>query len=900
MASLSDLLAKEGFKKVKFNKTVTADHDSISLPIYICHNRKSVDIPKHKNASSIVSSKGRLSRRSNEPAIDEVATKAVISILSGYAGKYIKDTTFRDLLREKCCSCLVRTSNGLSDNSVFANMELGIESIEKLIDNPGTVKELKMKSLRNSIGFLTIVASLNSKESRNGMTCGTPNSYLSACAQFYLSVVYKLEKNDRICARHVLQVFVDSPQLARLHLLPDLWEHFFLPHLLHLKIWYTKQTENLSNVYSKDQDEEMKHLSKVYEDHMNKGTIKFALYYKEWLKTGGEPPANIPSVPLPSINSESASSVRRRKSSSFNNFLHQTIFGNSVEKQPSTECDYGPMEQKELEKDVCFDDFNTNLHCNVESRLNDLPCQILQTEPHVTSSRIMTKAWLDDPLVEKTLSKPSVIEGLLEVLFASNNEEILELVISLLTEFVSRNESNGKIIINLDQQLVGFMNLMKNSSLFLKAASLLHLVKPEAKQMISAEWIPLVLRVLEFGDQTQTLFSVRCSPQVAAYYFLDQLLNGFDQDRNLENARQVISLGGLSLLLRRMANGDILEKIKAVSVIYCCVQADGRCRHNLADNMNPELILELLVYKKELDCNESALSLLFELICLHRFEQRTKLFDKLLKGWDCMNTMEIMLVSLQRATREKRPLVAATILQLDLTGDPIKSSVYREEAIDAIIEALDPQSCNEDVEEQAAKALLILGGRYAYTGTPEAEKWILKEAGYDESLEGGSHGRYYVVERSKHMNDDDEIEHWQRKAAMALWMSGSEKLIRALGKCISNGIPCLARASLVTVSWMSKFVHTVGDGDILRSIAVSSLVRKLIQSMNHDSTIEERVLASFSLLALSKSSGLLFEISNDEKNAMVVQLRNISKVTWTAKRLTSIIAESPSKRHLGL
>lgn len=227
-SSLSDLLAKEGFKK--FKTSSSSDHDSISLPIYICHNRKSVEIiPKHKNtAGSVVSSKGRLSRRSNEPAIDEVATKAVISILSGYAGKYIKDQTFRDLLREKCCSCLVRTSHdGLSDNGVFANMELGIESIEKLIDNPGTVKELKMKSLRNSIGFLTIVASLNSKESRNGTTCGIPNSYLSACAQFYLSIVYKLEKNDRICARHVLQVFVDAPHLARLHLLPDLWDHFF-------------------------------------------------------------------------------------------------------------------------------------------------------------------------------------------------------------------------------------------------------------------------------------------------------------------------------------------------------------------------------------------------------------------------------------------------------------------------------------------------------------------------------------------------------------------------------------------------------------------------------------------------------------------------------------------------
>lgn len=90
---------------------------------------------------------------------------------------------------------------------------------------------------------------------------------------------------------------------------------------------------------------------------------------------------------------------------------------------------------------------------------------------------------------------------------------------------------------------------------------------------------------------------------------------------------------------------------------------------------------------------------------------------------------------------------------------------------------------------------------------------------------------------------------------MSLWMSGGKKLIGALGESISNGIPCLARASLVTVAWISKFVHTVGDGDVLQSIEFSSLIQHLIQLLNRDYTIEERVLASFSLLSLSKSSG---------------------------------------------
>ncbi|KAK1439394.1 hypothetical protein QVD17_05212 [Tagetes erecta] len=935
MDSLSDLLANEGFirnnkpnhSKLKFNKTVTtSDHDSIALPIYICHNRKSFDLPKpNKRSSSSLASSNSKPRRSSlssrltssEPAIDEVATKAVISILSGYAGKYLKDKAFRDSLREKCCSCLVTTSN---DRRVFGNMELGIESIEKLIANPGTVKEMKIKLLTNSIGFLT---TLNSKQS-------TINSHVSACAQLYLSIVYKIEKNDRVCATHVLQVFVDSPQLARTHLLPDLWEHFFLPHLLHLKIWYNKQIESFSDGLLKDQEEQMARLSKAYEDQMDMGTVQFALYYKEWLKTGGQPPANLPSVPLPSISLSSSSSTRRRRSSSFNSFLQRAIFGNDVEKQHSMELDYGAMEQKaEQEKELCLDDYNINQQINIENRLIDLPCESFQKQNQVRNSHVITsssdltqaiftisssqslpecevairviaKAWLDDPLIEKTLSKPIVIEGMLEVLFSSDNEEILELVIALLTELVTRNESNGKIIANFDPQLDGFMNLMRNSSLFLKAASLLHLVKPKAQQMTSTEWIPLVLRVLEFGDQTQTLFSVHCSPQVAAYYFLDQLLNGSDQDR-MENGKQVISLGGLSLLLRRMTFGDIVEKFKSVSIVYWCILSDGRCRHYLADNMNPEFLLELLVHAKELDCSEITISVLFELICLHRFEQRTKLFDKLLKGWDCLNTMQILLVCLQRASREKRPLVAAIMLQLDLTGDPLKSSVYREEAIDAIMEALDCEILNEHLQEQAAKSLLTLGSRYSYTGTPEAEKWILKEAGYDESLEGGFHGRYYVTQGSKNMNkDDDEIEHWQIKAAMSLWMSGGKKLIRALGESIANGIPCLARASLVTVAWISKYVHTVGDGDVLQSIEFSSLIQHLIQLLNHDYTIEERVLASFSLLSLSKSSDFVLEISDDDKKVMMIHLRSMRKVTWTAKKLASVITGSSSRRYSDL
>lgn len=65
-------------------------------------------------------------------------------------------------------------------------------------------------------------------------------------------------------------------------------------------------------------------------------------------------------------------------------------------------------------------------------------------------------------------------------------------------------------------------------------------------------------------------------------------------------------------------------------------------------------------------------------------------------------------------------------------GDPLKCSVYREEAVEVIIEALDCEVCNEKIQEQSARALSMLGGRFSYNGEAIAEKWLLKEAGFDD------------------------------------------------------------------------------------------------------------------------------------------------------------------------
>lgn len=966
MASLNQLLAEEGFEhrsflrnraQVKPRDRLIRPEESVILPIHVCHDqkrphssKKKTDKASTRKGSSIFSSRRvssdteRLQSKSllrgEDPAIDEIAIRAVVSILSGYIGRYTKDVSFREMIREKCNSCLVGRSMG-SDDGIFGNMESGMESIEKLVEEQATRKEVKVESLKNPIQLLNIVASLNSKKSGNGSTCGVPNSHLSACAQLYLSIVYKLEKNDRTSARHLLHVFCDAPFLARTHLLPDLWEHFLLPHLLHLKVWYHEELEFLSGSQHVEMERKVKTLSKVYNDQMDMGTIQFALYYKEWLKVGAKAPS-VPAIPLPSRSSYAPSMRRSSDSynsrSSINTNLYRAVFGPTLERQ-SMDFDSrnrASMDTWSIEEEkVCIDEYKDCNYATYKKTRNPrrpssqnygiskndiwhepqksdyfrlFSCQSVLSEclvngniivrsnsirneetihlpPSDLSRAISTicssdslaeceiaihvtaKAWLDSPgsnEIEGALSKVPVIEGLLEVLFASTDDQVLELAISILAQLVTRNEANRLIVLNADPQLKIFMKLLKSSSLFLKAAVLLYLSKPKAKQMVPIEWVALVLRVLEFGGQLQTLFTVRCMPQKAAMYFLDQLLTGFDEDRNLENASQVVSLGGLSLLARTFEVGDVIERNHAATLMLCCVRANGSCRNYLADNLNKTSLLELIVLGIQKNYNGCAFNLLAELLCLSRRTRIVKFLTGLNNGWGGLNTMHIFLVYLQRSSPEERPLVAAVLLQLELLGDLSKSSLYREEAVEAITESLDCPSTK--VQEQSSKALLMLGGCFSYNGEATAEDWLLQQAGFHERLRGSF--------RQKEMFDgnlneeEDAMEDWQRKVAVVLLNSGSKSFLAALSNSIANGIPNLVQSSLFTVAWMSRILLPVTNEN-----SISKFQPQLLELPHYDKALIERVSPYFSPQHLIKSSEYLSMLSTLNKE-LIDPLRN--------------------------
>lgn len=103
-------------------------------------------------------------------------------------------------------------------------------------------------------------------------------------------------------------------------------------------------------------------------------------------------------------------------------------------------------------------------------------------------------------------------------------------------------------------------------------------------------------------------------------------------------------------------------------------------------------------------------------------------------------------------------------------------------------------------------------------------------------------------------------ETWLRNLAIVLLTSGHKRLLIALSNCIGDWIPNLARSCLVTIAWISCSISSSKGAHRLMSFACSILAPRLLESLNYDRALEERVLASLSLLHFAKQTGVFLDL----------------------------------------
>ncbi|XP_062171926.1 putative E3 ubiquitin-protein ligase LIN isoform X2 [Alnus glutinosa] len=892
------------------------------------NNRKSVKKPTTSNDTSNRGSLNSKSfednqskRRNNfaqvvyEPALDEVAVQAIVSILNGYIKSFLNDEDFRTTLRHNCFSSIdfiELEERQSAESKVMASLEQAIETVEKAAEDSSSAKDLKKALVQ-----LSAITGLYSNNLKDGFASGIPNSKLSACAHLYLSVIYKLQKKDKISAKHLLQVFCIVPFQARTILLPELWDYLFFPHLSHLKEWYNQEADSLADTPSRQR--KLKLLQEVYNDILDSGTYQFSAYYKDWLTEGVEAPS-LPSVQIPPVSVWEAQ--------------QGSSLGDSSELSNSS----GPFSSQPVVSKKLYD---AVFGCSSKSGVDEA-----EDDGETGNSNNRMRSFGGSAVVKQTLTGASeTVECTNQDTDEDSTESVLDDAFLPENEPSSTAEKEWRLYVPIKirsslEELRGSYEYFDEHSFFssipqgficpftgklfedpvtIETGQTFERVAIKAWFDQGNRKCPVTGKTLESLSVPLTNFVLKrvidnwrsghCKNLLAfasqvmensgrhglkhldetVVFILEQLLTAFNEEEKRTNARHIISLGGLHFLLQRFEVGKLEEKAHVAALLSCCIDADASCRNQIARNISKQCLLELL-QSKQVKSRTNAVLLLVELICLKRWKDVT-LFLSGLQNEGIADTMYVLLVYLHSSPKEQRPLVAVLLLHLDLLVEPQKYSIYREEAIDAITMALEDSLVDEKVREKCCRALLILGRRFSFSGKSLTESWILKQAGFKDIYEVN------LLENEDDNSladdtvwDDEEVanEEWLKNLSMALLSNGKKSFLDTVSKCLRSGNSDMVRVCLTTVAWLSCALSSQSDVEFQHS-AFSALIFGLKESLEKGEQIEYKILASMSLLYFSKISEcrvLLMAMAKE----IAAPLRSLAGVTWTAKQLYAIVS----------
>ncbi|KAK7304282.1 hypothetical protein VNO77_45150 [Canavalia gladiata] len=886
------------------------------------------------------SSRNKNSHHANQAAsslaLDEVAIQAVVSILNGYIKRFLKEEDFRSTLRHKCFSSLnfiELEEDNITETKVIRSLEQAIETIEQTAEEPISATYLKRTMMQ-----LSIITGLSLNDLKYERTCGILNFKLSACAHLYLSVVYMIQRKNKVSAKHLLQVFCDSPSQARTILLPELWEHLFSPQLSHLKAWYNKQVEVLVDAPSKTR--KLKLVQKVYNEHLDSGTHIFAVYYKDWLTEGVESPA-IPSIGIPSVSvtgSQEGSSLGHsfESANSIEPFspqpmvskkLYDSVFGSSpkpgvyqvkdvkdndnlencvkgsygstIVKQTLTyESETVKFTDQDIEdfaQSVVIDTIRpqkgTSLTAVEEWKKRNLDEDVNNT----FSTKTNLKSGIIDALPrekenELALRKPNKISSAFEgSYFASTPQEfICPLTGNLFEEPVTleTGQTFEREAIKAWFEKGNRTCPVTGNTLECMAMPLTNLILKRLIENWKSEGFDYLL---DLASQTveNSKFKKR---DEAAVFKLESLLSSLKEEDKSIYAKHLISLGIFPFLFRRFEHGNVEEKSHVLSLLLNCIQADSGCIYHIARSVNRKCLLELL-HSKQVTPTTNAILFLTELLSMKRRKDVTS-FISGLAGENVFNTIHILLMYLENSSPSEKPLIGVLLLHFDLLVESKKFSIYREVAVNAIAVALDGSLNDEKAREKCCRALQILGGHFSSTGKIPTKSSILEQVGYNnDGFEVKPPGHEEEGQRTNVTISLEDEEKRREELLMNLLESligdGESPFLKAISRCLDSRHLDLVRACLITVTWLSSSLSTLfcAGLHLPAFLAIISQLKGILEN----GELELKTLASLSLLNFSKISEcrtLLKTMAED----IAPLLHGLVDVTWTAKQLHAIVS----------
>ncbi|KAK9164469.1 hypothetical protein Syun_005371 [Stephania yunnanensis] len=490
--------------------------------------------------------------------------------------------------------------------------------------------------------------------------------------------------------------------------------------------------------------------------------------------------------------------------------------------------------------------------------------------------------------IHSYLSKPAIINGFAEVLLASVNRESLTMSIYVLSELTFADESVAEILTSVDSDFDCLAALLKNG--LAEAAVLIYQLRPTHAQLSVHDLVPSLVLILNSSEKLDN-FQLSMDPKDAAIALLEQIMVGGDENSQSINALCVVSANGLPSLIKCLERLEGRQSV--VAILVSCIRADRSCRQLIADRTELYHVLELFHAGND-RARAICIDFLAELTRLNRRSFCNQILQ-IIKDGGAFSTMHTFLVYLQMAPMEQQPTAASLLLQLDLLVEPRKMSIYREEALEALIEALR----RKDFPTCQRKALDVFGslsGRFTARGDSLTEAWLLHTAGLDrpyDTIMKADKLKVKEDEFRESMEDEDKAANaWEKRMAFVICNHENGSVFKALEECLTSNSLEMAKSCLVIATWLTHMLtHLPNTG--VRDTARNCLLSQFINVLQSSRNLEERVLATLSLKSFIKDQDALKELGMYAKS-ICKSLRKLKRNSVAVSDIVTALINLPS------
>ncbi|KAI3464828.1 hypothetical protein Pfo_021491 [Paulownia fortunei] len=549
----------------------------------------------------------------------------------------------------------------------------------------------------------------------------------------------------------------------------------------------------------------------------------------------------------------------------------------------SNEVDYKP--QRFMQVALSTSPTSVISQASVETVINSLKPYILclcnSEDLQECEAAVLTiaKIWEDSNVasgIHSYLSSPTIINGFVEILSASLNKDVLRTTINILSKLICADDRVGELLTSIDSDFYCLADLLKKG--LAEAAVLAYLLRPSFSQLSSHNLITTLLHIISNKNDDHTAFQYAIAPKDAAIGLLEHIVVGGDESDRSHNAMNVITENGIPALLNCLNRVDARQSI--VSILLCCIRIDITCKNIIANRIEISPVLEL--FHGGNDCVRGiCIEFLCELVQLSRRTLGNQILQ-IIKEEGTFSTMHTLLVYLQMSPMEQKPAIATLLLQLDLLIAPRKMSIYREEAMEALLEALQRKDFPSS-QIMALGMLSSLSGHFRASRKPYMESWLLKIAGFDQPYNAMMRGEETITNETEfaEMKEEEKAARtWEKRMAFVLSNHERGMIFKALEECFKSNSIEMAKSCLVVATWLVHMLHTFPDCGI-RDIARKSLLDKFINVLQSSKNLEEKILAALALRGFVSEPGGL--------NEMGVYARSIWKTLRRLKKSCTVV-----------